>query len=41
MEGVPRCYFKLDYVALPTDIFLLIGQHDQVQNNPSMFRFTR
>jgi len=39
-EGVPRCCFELDHVSLPTDIFLLAGHHDQVQNNLLVFRST-
>lgn len=27
-EGYLRCCFELDHVVLPTDIFLLAGQHD-------------
>jgi len=37
-EGVQRCFNKLDPTALSTDIFLLAGQHDQVQNNIFMFK---
>jgi len=38
MNGVPRCFYELDHVVLPTFIFILTGHKDQVQNNIFVFR---